>query len=39
MLMNTAKKRNHGNTELHVNNILLKITSADREPNRNKDND
>ena len=39
MLTNTTKKRTHVNTELYVNNILLKITSADRGSNRNEDND
>lgn len=39
MLTNKTKKRTHVNTELYVNNILLKITSADRRLNRIDDND
>ena len=39
MLANTAKKRTYVNTGIYINNILLKITSADRGSNRSKDND
>lgn len=39
MLTNTTKKRTHVNTELYVNKILLKITSADRRLNRIDNND
>lgn len=39
MLTNTVKKWTYVNTELYVNNVLLKITSADRRLNRIDDND
>ena len=39
MITKTAKVRTDVNSQLNVINILLKITSADRESNRNEDND